>query len=71
MTTILPQNTQNLDHKINQPQNTVCLEQKNYAIPENLTPTLLVMLETFRRSGRPRWVIRNVCSIKPPSVLVL
>ena len=37
--------------KINHRQNTVCLEQQIYASPENLTPTLLVMLETFRRSG--------------------
>ena len=52
MTTILSKkNTQNLDQKVNQQQNTVCLEQQIYASQENLTPTLLVMLETFRRSG--------------------
>ena len=43
-------NTQNLDQKFNQRQNTVCLEQQIYASLENFTPTLLVMLETFRRS---------------------
>ena len=43
-------NTQNLDQKFNQRQNTVCLEQQIYASQENFTPTLLVMLETFRRS---------------------
>ena len=40
-----------MDQKVNQQQNTVCLEQQIYAGPENFTPTLLVMLETFRRSG--------------------
>ena len=43
-------NLQNLDQKVNQLQNTVCLQQQIYASPENFTPTLLVMLETFRRS---------------------
>ena len=42
--------TQNLDQKENQQQITVCLEQQIYASPENLTSTLLVMLETFGRS---------------------
>ena len=42
--------TQNLDQKENQQQNTVCLEQQICASPENLTSTLLVMLETFGRS---------------------
>ena len=51
MTTILPKNMQNLDQKVNQQQNTVCVEQQVYASPENFTPTLLVMLETFRWSG--------------------
>ena len=41
---------QNLDQKVNQQQNTICLEQQTYASPENFTPTLLVMLETFGRS---------------------
>ena len=41
----------NLDQKIYQRQNTVCLEQQIYTSPENFTPTLLVMLETFRRSA--------------------
>ena len=50
MTTILPKKTPNLDQKVNRQQNTVCLEQQIYASPENFTPTLLVMLETFRRS---------------------
>ena len=51
MTTILPKkNTQNLDQKINQQQNTACSEHQIYASPENFTPTMLVMLETFRRS---------------------
>ena len=39
-----------MDQKVNQRQNTVCLEQQIYASPENFTPTLLVTLETFRRS---------------------
>ena len=46
-----PKNTQNLDQQVNQQQNTVCLKQQIYASPENFTPTLLVSLETFRRSG--------------------
>ena len=50
MTTILPKNTQNLNIK-HQQQNIVCLEQQIYASPENFTLTLLMMLETFRRSG--------------------
>ena len=50
MTTIYQKNTQNVDQKVNQRQNTVCLEQQIYASPENFKPTLLVMLETFRRS---------------------
>ena len=44
-------NTLNLDQKVNYRQNTVCLEQQIYASPENFTPTLLVVLETFRRSA--------------------
>ena len=44
-------NTQNLDQKVNPWQNTIVFVQKNYASPENFTPALLVMLETFRRSG--------------------
>ena len=32
---------QNFDQKVNQQQNTVCLEQQTYASPENFTPTLL------------------------------
>ena len=48
---LLPKNTRNLDQKVDQRQNTVCLEQQIYASPENFTPTLLVMLETFRRSA--------------------
>ena len=52
MTTILPKkSTQNLDHQVKQQQKTVCLEQQIYASPENFTPTLLVMLETCRRSA--------------------
>ena len=39
-----------LDQKVNEQQNTVCLEQQIYASPENFTPAMLVMLETFRRS---------------------
>ena len=40
-----------MDQKVNQLQNTVCLEQQMYASSENFTPTLLVILETFRRSA--------------------
>ena len=41
------QKRRNFDQKVNQRQNTVCLEQQIYASPENFTPTLLVMLETI------------------------
>ena len=41
------QKRQTLDQKVNQRQNTVCLEQQIYASPDNFTPMLLVMLETF------------------------
>ena len=44
-------NTQNLNQKVNQQQNTVCLERQIYTSPENFTPTLLVMIETFIRSA--------------------
>ena len=47
MTTIYFKNTQNFDQKVNQQQNTVYLEQQTYTRPENFTPTLLVILETF------------------------
>ena len=40
----------NFDQKVNSRQNTACLEQKKCASPENFTPALMVMLETFRRS---------------------
>ena len=39
-----------MDQQVNQQQNTVFLEQLIYASPEKFTPTLLVMLEIFRRS---------------------
>ena len=45
-----PENTQNLDQKVNQRQDPVCLKQEIYASPDNLTSMLLVILETFRRS---------------------
>ena len=51
MTTILPKKYANLDQKVNHRQNTVFLEQQINASPENFTQTLLVMLDTFRRSG--------------------
>ena len=52
MTTILPpKKIRNfLDQKVNQWQNTEYLEETIYASPQNFTLTLLVMLETFRRS---------------------
>ena len=65
MTTVIPKNTPNLHQKVNQRQNTVCLEQQIYASPKNFTPTLLVMLETFKRSdqrGLPRLVLN---ALKP------
>ena len=40
----------NWTKKVNQRENTVCLKHRIYASPENFTPMLLVMLETFRRS---------------------
>ena len=48
---LLPKKYENLDQKVNQQQNTVHLEQQIFASPENFTLTLLVILETFRRSG--------------------
>ena len=44
--------------KKNLQQNTVCLEQQIYASQENFTHLLVVMVETFRRSGRP--IIKKV-----------
>ena len=44
-------NGQNFYQKVNQQQHTVCLEPQIYASPENFTPTLLVILETFRWSA--------------------
>ena len=43
-------NMHNLDKKVNPQQSTVCLEQQICASQENFTPSMLVMLETFRRS---------------------
>ena len=51
MTTILPKKEAKFGPKSQSAKNTVWLEQQIYASPENFTPTLLVMLETFRRSG--------------------
>ena len=48
---LFPKKYANMDEKVNQRQNTVGLEQQIYASPDNFTPTLLVMLETFRMSG--------------------
>ena len=39
-------------------QNTVSLEQQMYASQENFTQPLVVMVETFRRSGAPP-ILRN------------
>ena len=50
-TKLSQQNMRKLDQKFNQRQNTLCLELQIYASPENFTPTLLVMLEKFRRSA--------------------
>ena len=44
-------NPRNLDQKVNQRQNIVCLEHQIYASPDNFTPALLPMLETFRGSA--------------------
>ena len=38
------------DQKRNLRQNTVCLDQQNYASQENFTQPLVVMVEKFRRS---------------------
>ena len=43
---------QTFNQEVNQRQNTTHLEQQIYSSPENFTPTLLVMLETFKRSGK-------------------
>ena len=51
---LFPKKYANMDQKVNQRQNTVGLEQQIYASPDNFTPTLLVMLETFRRSAKLR-----------------
>ena len=64
---------QNLDQPINSQQNTECLEQQFYASPENFTPALLVMLETFRRSvtshiGSSRDFFCSVASLPPKTV---
>ena len=45
------QKTQECNKNKNWPQNTVCLEQQIYTSPKKFTQALLVMLETFRRSG--------------------
>ena len=41
----------NFDQKVNQRQNTICLEQQTNVSPENFMPTLLVLFETFRMSA--------------------
>ena len=53
-------NLQKLDQKVNKLQNTVCLQQQIYASPENFTPTLLVMLVTFRRSALSVFFLTNM-----------
>ena len=40
-----------MDQQVNQRQNTLCVDQQIKTSPENFSPTLLVMLETFRRSA--------------------
>ena len=52
---------QNLDQQINSHQNTKCLEQQFYACQENFTPALLVMRETFRRSGVTYMLAQYIC----------
>ena len=48
---LLPKKYAEFGPKVKQWQNTVHLEQQIYASPENFTQTLLVVLETFRRSA--------------------
>ena len=44
-------NAQNMDQQVNQQQNTQCIEQQIDASAKKITPALLPMLETFRRSA--------------------
>ena len=45
------QNNKKMDQQVNPRQDTICLDQQIYSSPENFTPALLLMLETFRRSA--------------------
>ena len=56
---LLPKKCKYLDQKVNQRKNTDSLEQQIYASSENFTPTMLVMLKTFRRSV-PRLVYSRI-----------
>ena len=47
---VLPQKYAKFAPKSQSMKKIVCLEQQIYASQENFTPTLLVMLGTFRRS---------------------
>ena len=60
---LLPKKNSKFGPKINQRQNTVCLEQHIYASPGNFTPLLLVMLETFRRSGLHRLIGEQIFNL--------
>ena len=40
-----------MDKKNQATKNTLCLEQTNYVSPDNFTPALLLILETFKRSA--------------------
>ena len=64
---------QNLDQKVNVLKNTVCSEQRIYTSQKNFTPTLLVMLETFRRSAVKLKDISNntITSLKNKGPVVL
>ena len=58
--TKMPKKNKNLQ------QNTACLEQKIYTIPENVTPKLKVMQETFIRSGQycpPKYAKRKAFNL--------
>ena len=57
-------------------ENSVCLEQQIYAIQENVTQPLVVMVETFRMSAQAcqafyYYVSINFYDKRLPSVLLL
>ena len=67
---LLPKkNTQNFDQKVHQQSKIFCLEQQIYASSESFTPTLLVMLEIFRRSDVHMYIVLPQQATVPVSSL--